>query len=268
MGSSFAIYGKGGSGKSSLAASLSSCFAERGLRVLHFGCDPKSDSSRLLLGGARVETVVGTARTTDLFDASNVLMAGIRGITCVEAGGPEPGVGCAGRGITRAFEVLADLDVELADYDVVTYDVLGDVVCGGFAAPLRSGYAKHVLIVVSGTSMSLFAANNIMKAVRRFYRNGVRLAGIVGNYHTGDTFRHRVGRFAAATGTTVLAHVPHDPEIQRAEERHETIFDFRPEGDSARVVRQLADRLLAATDTPAPRPLDRDAYERFIEENP
>jgi nitrogenase iron protein NifH len=268
MGLSFAVYGKGGSGKSSLAASLSSCFAAAGRRVLHFGCDPKSDSSRLLLAGRRVETVVGTAADTDLYDASSLLMPAIHGITCVEAGGPEPGVGCAGRGITRAFEVLEELDVALGEYDVVVYDVLGDVVCGGFAAPLRSGYARHVLIVASGTGMSLFAANNIMRAVKRFHRNGVRLAGLVGNYHTGETFRHRVERFAAATGTQVLAHVPHDPDIQRAEEVRQTIVDFRPDGPSAQVIRALAERLPSIGDTPPPQPFDLAAYERFIAENP
>lgn len=268
MGRSFAVYGKGGSGKSSLAASLSSCFAVEGQQVLHFGCDPKSDSSRLLLGGRRVQTVVGTARESSLYDASSVLMDGIHGITCVEAGGPEPGVGCAGRGITRAFEVLDELDVVLDDYDVVLYDVLGDVVCGGFAAPLRSGYARQVVIVVSGTGMSLFAANNIMKAVKRFHRNGVRLAGLIGNYHTGETFRHRVEPFAEATGTVVLAHVPHDPEIQRAEETSQTIVDFRPDGASAEVIRGLARRLLETEDRAAPTPLDLDAYEAFISANP
>jgi nitrogenase iron protein NifH len=228
------------------------------------GCDPKSDSSRLLVSGRPIATVVGTASDGPLFDASSILMQGIKGITCVEAGGPEPGVGCAGRGITRTFELLEELDVSVDSYDIVVYDVLGDVVCGGFAMPMRSGYARHVAVVVSGSGMSLFAANNIMKAVRRFHRNGVRLAGLVGNYHTGETFRERLPRFAEAAGTRVLAHVPFDPEIQRAEENRMTICDFKPESSSSVIIRELARKLLDPDDSAAPSPLTPEAFDSFL----
>lgn len=261
---SFAIYGKGGSGKSTIAAALSSSFADLGLRVLHLGCDPKADSSRALVRHGKIRSVMGVALSTRLLDASSVLAQGIKGITCVEAGGPEPGVGCAGRGISRTFELLAELGVSLASYDVVVYDVLGDVVCGGFAVPMREGHARHVAITVSGTGMSLFAANNIMRAVRRFHRNGVRLAGLIGNYHTGEAFRDRVPRFAAATGTRVLVDVPFDPQVQKAEERRTTICDWRPRGATAKAVRLLAARLLELGDPPPPRPLEPDALERFL----
>ena len=264
-GRSFAIYGKGGSGKSSIAAALSSCFAGMGRRVMHVGCDPKADSSRLLIPGGKIRSVMGTAMSTDLLDASSVLVKGIKGITCVEAGGPEPGVGCAGRGITRTFELLEELGVSLASYDVVIYDVLGDVVCGGFATPMKEGHARHVAVTASGSTMSLFAANNIMKAVKRFHRNGVRLAGLIGNYHTGETFRDRVPLFAAATGTRLLADVPFDPQVQKAEERRMTICDFRPRGRTAKVVAELAARLLEVGDPPPPRPLDEEAFEAFVE---
>jgi nitrogenase iron protein NifH len=265
MTHSLAIYGKGGSGKSTVAAALSSCFADTDRRVLHFGCDPKADSSRLLLSGKRIRSVMGTALKTDLLDASSILMTGIKNITCIEAGGPEPGVGCAGRGITRTFELLRDLDVSLDDYDMVIYDVLGDVVCGGFATPMKDGYARQVLVVASGSILSLLAANNIMKAVRRFYRNGVRLAGLVGNYHTGDRFRESLIRFAQATGTKVLAHIPHDPEVQKAEESGMTIRDYRPGGSTAAILTDLAgDLLTAGGDNPKPRPLDEEAFETFL----
>ena len=260
----FAIYGKGGSGKSAIAAALSSSFADLGLRVLHIGCDPKADSSRALVRSGKIRSVMGTAMATRLLDASSVLAKGIKGITCVEAGGPEPGIGCAGRGISRTFELLAELGVSLGAYDVVVYDVLGDVVCGGFAVPMREGHARYVSITVSGSSMSLFAANNIMRAVRRFHRNGVRLAGLIGNYHTGETFRDRVPRFAAATGTRVLVDIPFDPQVQKAEEHRMTICDYRPRGATAKAVRLLASRLLELGELPRPRPLEPDALEKFL----
>lgn len=260
---SLAVYGKGGSGKSTIAAALSSCFAAAGHRVLHFGCDPKSDSSRLLVGEGPITTVIGSAAG----NRGSFLMSGTRGITCLESGGPEPGVGCAGRGITRAFEVIEARGVRLGDFDVVVYDVLGDVVCGGFAAPLRSGHARHVLVVASGTGMSLFAANNIMKAVRRFGRNGVFLAGLVGNYHMGETFRSRLAAFARATGTELLAELTHDPDIQRAEERLTTVYDFAGQGRSARIIGELGRRLLALGEPPPPEPLTPDAFDSFVREH-
>ena len=260
----FAVYGKGGSGKSTVAAALSSCFADAGRRVLHIGCDPKADSSRLLLAGEKIRSVMGTALKTDLMDASSILMTGIKNITCLEAGGPEPGVGCAGRGITRTFELLRDLNVSLGDYEIAVYDVLGDVVCGGFATPMKDGYARQVVVVASGSVLSLLAANNIMKAVKRFHRNGVRLAGMVGNYHTGDRFQQTLVRFAKATGTRVLAHIPHDPDVQKAEEAGMTIRDYRPDGPTAAVLTGLAGELLKAGDNPPPEPLDEEAFEAFI----
>jgi nitrogenase iron protein NifH len=265
---SIAIYGKGGSGKSSIATALSSCFAERGMRVLHVGCDPKSDSSRLLVSPGTLRTVLGTVSETESVDASSLLMPGYREITCVEAGGPEPGVGCAGRGITRTFELLQEMRVSFDDFDMVIFDVLGDVVCGGFAMPMRAGHAKQVCVVVSGTGMSLFAANNISRAVERFYRNGVRLAGLVANYHTGPIGRPRVEAFALAIGTRVLAHIPHDPMFQIAEEARRSIYDYAPTSASANVVRALADSLADAGSSPPPKPLDRDAFERFLEAHP
>jgi nitrogenase iron protein NifH len=234
------------------------------LSVLHVGCDPKADSSRLLLGGRRPVSVMGTALATDLYDAGSVLMRGVAGITCVEAGGPEPGVGCAGRGITRTFELLEELGVELADYDAVVYDVLGDVVCGGFATPMKAGHARDVLVVASGTGMSLFAANNIFKAVRRFERNGVRLAGLVGNHHLGDSGRERLAAFAAATGARLLAELDHDPAIQAAETLGQSICQHRPAGASAAAIRGLARGLLQPQPAPRPRPLDEAAFEELL----
>jgi nitrogenase iron protein NifH len=264
MSVSIAIYGKGGSGKSTLAAGLSYRFATLGLRVLHLGCDPKADSSRLLVRGEPIRSVMGTAMRTDLFDARSLLMRGVAGITCVEAGGPEPGVGCAGRGITRTFELLAEAGVDLEAFDAQVYDVLGDVVCGGFATPLKDGHARQVVVVASGSAMSLFAANNIFKAVRRFQRNGIWLAGLLGNYHTGEGMRDRLARFAQATGARLLGEIPFDAQVQVAEERRKTICEHAPAGPTARQISQLAEALIAQAPEPEPRPLDEQAFEAFL----
>ena len=232
---------------------------------MHIGCDPKADSSRLLVPGAKIVSVMGTAMQTPLFDAGSILMDGVKNITCLEAGGPEPGVGCAGRGITRMFELLVELDVDIDAYDMVVYDVLGDVVCGGFATPMKAGHAQSVMLVASGSTMSLFAANNIIKAVKRFQRNGVRLAGIVGNYHTGAAYRERLPEFAAATHTRVLANLPFDPEVQAAEERRQTICDFAPQGQSATIIKALAAELLADGVLTTPEPLSEEDFEGLID---
>ena len=163
-----AFYGKGGIGKSTTAANVSAAFSKMGKKVCQIGCDPKNDSTRLLLGQICRQTVLDLVRDAeDDIQAEQIVHTGFNGIKCVEAGGPEPGVGCAGRGIIVALEKLKELDV-LDDEDLVLYDVLGDVVCGGFAVPIREGYATDIYIVSSGELMALYAANNIAKGVKRF----------------------------------------------------------------------------------------------------
>lgn len=265
---SIAFYGKGGGGKSSIAAALSAHFGSRGVSTLHIGCDPKSDSSRLLVPQGRVRTVIGEVAASPQVDRHSVLMQGRHGIVCLEAGGPEPGVGCAGRGITRTFELLDEWGVSLDDFETVVFDVLGDVVCGGFAAPLRSGYAQLVVIVVSGTSMSLFAANNIARAVRRFHRNGVRLAGLVANYHTGQAYQGRVTAFAEQLGSRVLAEFPHDPIFQEAEEHRSNVWDYAPDSAPAARVAELAAALEQIGELPAPTPVSDEEFEEFLARHP
>ncbi|MCL2334376.1 MAG: AAA family ATPase, partial [Candidatus Methanoplasma sp.] len=165
-----AIYGKGGIGKSTSSANISFSLADMGKKVIQIGCDPKHDSTRALIQGREQTTVLDYIRKTPPFDRklNDIVLEGVKGIKCVEAGGPEPGIGCAGRGILSTFDTLKKLGLNDVDFDVKMYDVLGDVVCGGFAVPLRNEYADGVYLVTSGEFMSIYAANNILKGIKNF----------------------------------------------------------------------------------------------------
>ena len=178
-----AIYGKGGIGKSTTTSNLSAALAEQGLRVMQIGCDPKADSCKTLMGGKRIDSVLDAMRDKSRISLSDIVFESSSGVLCVESGGPTPGVGCAGRGIIAAFEKLAELKAfETYRPDIVLYDVLGDVVCGGFAMPMRGGYSEKVFVVTSGEMMSLFAAENIGRAVRQFGQKGyAKLGGLIFN---------------------------------------------------------------------------------------
>lgn len=196
-----AFYGKGGIGKSITAANVSAAFSKMGKKVCQIGCDPKNDSTRLLLGAICKQTVLDCVRDLEEEEVTEekIVHIGFNGIKCVEAGGPEPGVGCAGRGIIVALEKLKELEL-LEDADVILYDVLGDVVCGGFAVPIREGYATEIYIVSSGELMSLYAANNIAKGVSKFAKRGnVRLGGIIGNSRNIDNEKELLEEFAKKT---------------------------------------------------------------------
>jgi len=238
----FAVYGKGGIGKSVIATGLSAYFAKRGQRVLHVGCDPKRDSSLRLLGRMPERTVIDfLGMDSGAVVANRLINEGRDGVHCIESGGPEPGLGCGGRGVARAIEILDEIELlETGGYDVVVFDVLGDVVCGGFAAPLRRGFAQKVLIVASNEPMALFAANNIARAVVTYGANGVVLAGIVANRMSSGEGEGRVGTLAAKIGTTVLASIPRDEEVIEAERRCLTVFETAPEGPAARALGGLA----------------------------
>ncbi|MBQ2503227.1 MAG: AAA family ATPase, partial [Lachnospiraceae bacterium] len=183
-----AIYGKGGIGKSTTTQNLTAGLAELGKKVMVVGCDPKADSTRLLLGGLAQKTVLDTLREEgDDVELDRIIKVGYKGTRCVESGGPEPGVGCAGRGIITSINLLEEQGAYTDDLDFVFYDVLGDVVCGGFAMPIREGKAQEIYIVASGEMMALYAANNISKGIRKYANaGGVRLGGIICNSRNVD----------------------------------------------------------------------------------
>lgn len=242
-----AIYGKGGIGKSTTASNLSAVLAEAGLRVMQIGCDPKSDSTGLLLGGCEYPTVLDVLREEEeSVTLNSVVHAGYRGVLCVEAGGPTPGIGCAGRGIITAFEKLEELRAyETYKPDVVIYDVLGDVVCGGFAMPLRRQYADYVFIVTSGEKMALFAAANIAAALENFRaRNYATLGGLILNRRNVKNERELAEDLAERTNTRIIADLPRSDTVQRAEEEDKTVIEAFPESEMAACYRSLADAVL------------------------
>lgn len=263
-----AIYGKGGIGKSTTTQNLTAGLAEHGKNVLVVGCDPKADSTRLLLGGLNQRTVLDTLREEgEDIDLSNILKTGYKGIRCVESGGPEPGVGCAGRGIITSINYLERLGAYTDDLDYVFYDVLGDVVCGGFAMPIREGKAKEIYIVASGEMMSLYAANNISKGIARYAKQGgVRLGGIICNSRNVDRELDLLKAFSEELGTQLVYFVPRDNIVQRAEIRKKTVIEYDPASAQADVYRNLAKAIENNTNFVVPKPMKQERLEEILVE--
>jgi len=260
-----AFYGKGGIGKSTTAANVSAALAEKGLSVCQIGCDPKNDSTRLLLGKVCSQTVLDMVREyEDKVSSEQVVHLGFGGVKCVEAGGPEPGVGCAGRGIIVALEKLKMLQT-IQDEDLVLYDVLGDVVCGGFAVPIREGYATDIYIVSSGELMSLYAANNIAKGVARFSgRGNVRLAGIIGNSRNVANEWELLTAFAEKLNTRLVAFIPREQTVHQAEIRRKTVIEWAPNSQQADVYRQLANLIVENNELTVPTPISFAELEELV----
>ena len=242
-----AIYGKGGIGKSTVTSNLAAAFAVQGRRVIQIGCDPKADSTINLLGGQPLEPMMNYMREADKDPETleEITREGFGGVLCIETGGPTPGLGCAGRGIIATFSLLEDLRLfETYKPDVVLYDVLGDVVCGGFAAPIREGYAEKVLIVTSGEKMALYAAKNINTAVKNFEDRGyASVAGIVLNHRNVERETEKVRAFAEENGLAVVAEIPRSDDIIRFEDMGKTVIEGDPTLEVSRRFLDLADRL-------------------------
>ena len=240
-----AFYGKGGIGKSTTVSNLAAVWAEQGMRVLQIGCDPKADSTLLLRHGEELPCVVDLVRAGRPFELADVVREGFGGVLCAEAGGPLPGRGCAGRGIATALETLEDKGAiaELRP-DVVLYDVLGDVVCGGFAVPMRDGHADHVLVLTSGENMAIHAAANIGLAVQGFAERGyAQLAGLILNRRDVRDEDAKVAELAGDLGCEVVGELPRDRAVTDAEERGLTLMEAEPESPMADAYRALADAI-------------------------
>jgi len=236
-----AFYGKGGIGKSTVAANISVALAMRGLKTLHIGCDPKADSTRCLVGH-KIPTVLQQLQAKQLgISRQDIVFPGFGGVSCIEAGGPEAGIGCAGRGIITMMEELKYLELWDEAWDTVLYDVLGDVVCGGFSVPMREGYADTVYIVTSSEFMSVYAANNIMKAISRSQETRpVTLGGLVHNCRNPESSRTAVEQFGYLTNTRVVAEVPFSREITLAELEGKTVLEKFPDSKVASFFKDLA----------------------------
>ena len=240
-----AIYGKGGIGKSTTAANISDSLAESGLTVMQIGCDPKADSTALLTGKS-IPTVLDTIRFNSDRTLDDMVHVGSNGVLCVECGGPRPGTGCAGRGIIAAFQELDRLGaMDVYHPDVIIYDVLGDVVCGGFAMPIRNGYAHDVFVVTSGERMSIYAAKNISTAVNDFQRDGYAIfRGLIQNSRGIENEDSIIDSAAESLGTEVIYRLPRSGTVQSCENINKTVVSGEPDSQMAECYRELAKRVL------------------------
>ncbi len=264
-----AFYGKGGIGKSTTSQNTLAAMAEVGQRILIVGCDPKADSTRLILHCKAQTTVLHLAAergAVEDLELEEVLITGFRGIKCVESGGPEPGVGCAGRGIITAINFLEE-NGAYQDVDFVSYDVLGDVVCGGFAMPIREGKAQEIYIVTSGEMMAMFAANNISRGVLKYaHTGGVRLGGLICNSRKVDREIELIETLAARLSTQMIHFVPRDNIVQHAELRRMTVNEYAPDSNQANEYRILGNKIINNTNLAIPTPIEMDELEALLVE--
>ena len=265
-----AIYGKGGIGKSTTTQNLVAALAEAGKKVMIVGCDPKADSTRLILHAKAQNSVMelaAEAGSVEDLELEDVLSVGYRGIKCVESGGPEPGVGCAGRGVITAINFLEEEGAYEEDLDFVFYDVLGDVVCGGFAMPIRENKAQEIYIVCSGEMMAMYAANNISKGIVKYANSGsVRLAGLICNSRNTDREDELIEALAAKLGTHMIHFVPRDNVVQHAEIRRMTVIEYDPTAKQADEYRTLAQKIINNTRFVIPTPCSMDELEELLME--
>lgn len=261
-----AIYGKGGIGKSTTTQNLTAALAEMGKKIMIVGCDPKADSTRLILNNLAQQTVLDTLREEgEDIELDEILKEGFAGIKCVESGGPEPGVGCAGRGIITSINMLEQLGAYEDDLDYVFYDVLGDVVCGGFAMPMREGKADEIYIVASGEMMAMYAANNIAKGILKFADSGgTRLGGIICNSRNVGNELEMLEAFSKELGTQLIHFVPRDNVVQRAEIHRKTVIEYDPSDPQADEYRTLAKAIDENKKLVIPTPMKQDRLEEIL----
>ena len=263
-----AIYGKGGIGKSTTTQNTVAGLVALGKKVMIIGCDPKADSTRLMLHSKAQTTVMDMIRergTVEDLELADVLKLGYGGVKCVESGGPEPGVGCAGRGVITAINFLEAEGAYTPDLDYVFYDVLGDVVCGGFAMPIRENKAQEIYIVCSGEMMAMYAANNIAKGILKYATSGkVRLGGLICNSRNTDKEYELIDALAQRLGTQMIHFVPRDNEVQRAELRRMTVIEYSPDHKQALEYRTLAQKIVDNKNFVIPKPLAMEELEELL----
>ena len=237
-----AIYGKGGIGKSSTASNVAAACADEGYKVMIIGCDPKSDSSITLLGGKRIPTILDLIRSGVDITEDDVVFEGYNGVKCVEVGGPEPGIGCAGRGIIVAIQKLKKISTVQDECDLVIYDVPGDIVCGGFVAPIRKGLVSEAYVLTSGEYMPLYAANNICRGLSKIK---TPLSGVICNARNVSREEEIVGKFAEEIGSELIAFIPKEQIVQDCERDGFSVLEKAPDSEIAQVYRNLARAIMS-----------------------
>ena len=264
-----AIYGKGGIGKSTISSTLSAAMAKENFRIIQIGCDPKKDSTIRLTNGIRIPDVITTSmskKDNERIKIEEIVKKGFLDIDCVECGGPKPGVGCAGRGITKMFEIFDELEIFKDSYDIALFDVLGDVVCGGFAAPMRQGYGDKIFIVISEEIMSLYAANNILHAIKTYEYNDIYFAGLILNLRNNKSDTSHIKRFIKATNTKIIGIIPRNKLIVEAEKENKTIIEKFPESEISLKFRNITKKIIEIKkiDAKNPIPIDDNKFNKII----
>lgn len=257
IGKHIAIYGKGGIGKSTTTSNISAALAEAGYKVIQIGCDPKSDSTNTLRGNTYLPTVLDSLRDGKKIHLDDISVKGFSGVLCIESGGPVPGVGCAGRGINAAVNLLQELNLfEEFKPDYVLYDVLGDVVCGGFAVPIRDGITDRAYVVSSSDFMAIYAANNLFKAIQKYEPSGgAKLGGVIGNGLTAVYSQAIIDDFTQKTGTKAVGYVPRSLVVSQSELYGKTVIEANPESEHTNIYRSLAKYIAENEDLVVPNPL-------------
>ena len=268
MTKKIAFYGKGGIGKSTTQQNTAAAMAYyHGQKVFIHGCDPKADSTRMILGGMNQKTIMDTLRDdgAEKITKEKVISKGFGDISCCESGGPEPGVGCAGRGVITAIDLMENVGAYTPELDYVFYDVLGDVVCGGFAMPIRDGKAQEVYIVASGEMMAIYAANNICKGLVKYAKqSGVRLGGVICNSRKVDREKEFLAEFCEAIGTQMIHFVPRDNIVQKAEFNKKTVIEYDDKCNQANEYSELARKIIENKNLVIPTPMSMPELEAMV----